>query len=265
MGATNHTTNYSLSQFIGTDKPSWLNDYNGDMSSIDTAIHNAATAANTADTKATNAGNAATSAQNTANTLDSQINTPVTGLAAVVSGHTTSIGSIQADLGNTPLPTVAQTISGAIDELYNSGVTPESGTMIYKGNLSLSVTYDGVKTFAQAMNEVYTSLVSTCSALAADEYVRIVSANFNYPSYTDSELFVTHTDLIQTAPTEVVLLSQNMSSSSMSIYLAKFAASSTVYNGNITGGSFTRNDYSTTVPTSGNTCYIKLEKYKVTA
>ena len=35
MTATNHTENYDLSQFVGTDRPTWLGDYNGDMAKID--------------------------------------------------------------------------------------------------------------------------------------------------------------------------------------------------------------------------------------
>lgn len=35
MTATNHTKNYNLSQFVGTDRPTWLGDYNGDMAKID--------------------------------------------------------------------------------------------------------------------------------------------------------------------------------------------------------------------------------------
>lgn len=35
MAATNHTENYNLSQFVGTDRPTWLVDYNGDMAKID--------------------------------------------------------------------------------------------------------------------------------------------------------------------------------------------------------------------------------------
>lgn len=35
MTATNHTNNYNLSQFLGTDRPTWLGDYNGDMAKID--------------------------------------------------------------------------------------------------------------------------------------------------------------------------------------------------------------------------------------
>lgn len=35
MTATNHTESYNLSQFVGTDRPTWLVDYNGDMTKID--------------------------------------------------------------------------------------------------------------------------------------------------------------------------------------------------------------------------------------
>lgn len=38
MTATNHTNNYNLSQFAGTDRPTWLGDYNGDMAKIDTQM-----------------------------------------------------------------------------------------------------------------------------------------------------------------------------------------------------------------------------------
>ena len=38
MTATNHTNNYNLSQFVGTDHPTWLGDYNGDMEKIDAQL-----------------------------------------------------------------------------------------------------------------------------------------------------------------------------------------------------------------------------------
>lgn len=44
MSSTNKTTNYELSQFVGTDIPSILVDYNGDMRKIDTAIKEVAVA-----------------------------------------------------------------------------------------------------------------------------------------------------------------------------------------------------------------------------
>ena len=38
MSATNHTTNYNLPIFVGTDKPAWLVDFNGAMTTIDTQM-----------------------------------------------------------------------------------------------------------------------------------------------------------------------------------------------------------------------------------
>lgn len=38
MAATNHTENYNLSQFVGDDRPTWLGDYNGDMTKIDARL-----------------------------------------------------------------------------------------------------------------------------------------------------------------------------------------------------------------------------------
>lgn len=52
MSSTNKTTNYELSQFVSTDKPAWLTDYNQDMSKIDTGINTAQSTATSADGKA---------------------------------------------------------------------------------------------------------------------------------------------------------------------------------------------------------------------
>jgi hypothetical protein len=82
MSATNHTTNYNLPQFVGTDKPAWLGDINPAFSTIDTkikeaktagdqGISDASTAKNRADsayTLADDANTAAGTAQTTANT-----------------------------------------------------------------------------------------------------------------------------------------------------------------------------------------------------
>lgn len=38
MTASKHTANYNLSQFAGTDRPTWLGDYNGDMTKIDAQL-----------------------------------------------------------------------------------------------------------------------------------------------------------------------------------------------------------------------------------
>lgn len=55
MSHTNSTTNYNLPQFIGTDKPTWLNDVNSAMSAIDTQMKANADSATSASTSATTA------------------------------------------------------------------------------------------------------------------------------------------------------------------------------------------------------------------
>lgn len=49
MSSTNKTPNYKLSQYVGTDKPTYLGDYNGDMLKIDNQLkENADSASNAA-------------------------------------------------------------------------------------------------------------------------------------------------------------------------------------------------------------------------
>ena len=55
MASTNKTANYELSQFVATDKPAWLQDYNTDMNKIDTGIKGAADTATSANGKANTA------------------------------------------------------------------------------------------------------------------------------------------------------------------------------------------------------------------
>lgn len=80
MSHTNETVNYHLSQFVGTDIPNPLVDYNGDMEKIDTAIKNVADAE---------------------------------------AGYASDIANLEIQNGSEPLTTTAQTLSGAVNELDN--------------------------------------------------------------------------------------------------------------------------------------------------
>lgn len=88
MASTNKTTNYELSQYVGSDKPSYLNDYNQDMSRIDSGIH---AAKSEADTNATAIG-----------TLSSLTTTAKTNLVAAINevdseASTANSTAVQAD------------------------------------------------------------------------------------------------------------------------------------------------------------------------
>lgn len=55
MAHTNETLNYKLPQFVDSDQPTWLGDFNGAMNGIDTAIASVGTNASTALSAANNA------------------------------------------------------------------------------------------------------------------------------------------------------------------------------------------------------------------
>lgn len=260
MGSTNHTTNYNLSQFIGTDKPSWLNDYNGDMSAIDTAIKSASDAATQAQNTATNAEGTATSASNTASALATQINTPVTGIAARVSSHDTSITDIKNTIGNTPLTTTAQTLTGAIEEV--KGDIPDTSSLIkLKTSATLSVPFDGVKTVQQCMNEVFTQLTTITAALAANERIRFISGRGMaqiYGSGDNDDL-----SLHSTMPDHLSCTSAICGASTVEFYTWFFAANSLARTAN---GTFTVTNRSSEVPTSGSgAAEIDYEIYEILA
>lgn len=67
MSHTNSTIHYSLPQFVGTDIPTWLGDFNSAMTAIDNGINSAATTAGSASTTAAQASTDAAAAQAAAN------------------------------------------------------------------------------------------------------------------------------------------------------------------------------------------------------
>lgn len=83
MASTNKTTHYELSQYIGTDKPTYLVDYNTDMSTIDTGIYNAQAKANTNE-----------SAIGTLSNLETSVKTDLVSAINEEKGKTDKIGNL---------------------------------------------------------------------------------------------------------------------------------------------------------------------------
>lgn len=104
MSATNHTTNYSLPQFIGTDKPTWLTDVNGALSTIDGQMKLNADAASTASSTATSASTAVGTIANL-NTTDK------TSAVAAINEVNTNLGTVSG---------VASGASGTATEAKNA-------------------------------------------------------------------------------------------------------------------------------------------------
>ena len=86
---TNRTENYDLPQFIGSDKPTWLGDFNTAMSTIDSAIGTNASSISTLGTRVTNAEGVA-----------SQASTDVAGLTSTVATLSGNVQSVTTTANN---------------------------------------------------------------------------------------------------------------------------------------------------------------------
>lgn len=106
MASTNKTTNYELSQFLGSDKPAWLSDYNTDMSKIDTQMKlnaDAATAASgSASTANTNIG--------TLSELTTDVKTSAVAAINEVDSHA-DVAQSTANAANTTANTAATNVA----------------------------------------------------------------------------------------------------------------------------------------------------------
>lgn len=251
MGATNSTPNYSLSQFVGTDKPAWLQDYNGDMLKIDTGINAAKVAAD-------NAGLAAGAAQSDATTANNAITntiTPaITSLQTTVGNQGGTINTITSLIGNGTPTTTDQTIIGAINEINAkvgddvltttaqdcTGAINELAASI--GGGSVEVVGDGTKTYTQLLDELF--------ALIDPTKITARSTVFCYGSvYHINEI-----SFPATPPTEYHFINTQMNNSgAISVHRFKIASSSSMshYTSIALNGTVTPTDSSSSVVTSG--------------
>lgn len=96
MSSTNKTTNYNLSQYIGTDKPTYLGDYNSDMLKIDKQLKaNADSASNAA-----SAAGAAQAVASDASKNVQKLNDSVTANSADIAGLKTKNAQQDASIQN---------------------------------------------------------------------------------------------------------------------------------------------------------------------
>lgn len=259
MSATNHTTNYNLSQFIGTDKPAWLVDYNNDMSAIDAQMKLNADAATAAAGAASDADTKAQGAKDTADALNIQINTPGTGLAADVASQALNIQALATQAGNTPLDTTAQTLSGAINELNTNKFNASSAAGLLKlSNIkkAISVTADGVKTATTLLDELSAALTSYIASKGSNYAFNFVCLDIggyllNIPP-VNGRLF----------KGDFTLPVKFIETNSTSIQICEVKASGSTFD-RITISDGTVTDLSGGVPNLGDVYTINLTEYEV--
>ena len=190
MAHTNETVNYHLSQFVGTDIPNPLVDYNGDMEKIDTAIKNVADAeagyaSDIADLEIQNGSETLTTTAQTlsgaVNELDSEvsdINTRLTSaegkitadegtLATAVSNISTLSGKVsglETKVGSAVLVTTASDCSGAINELAGGASTLAGKVTALETQNGSEVLVTTAQTLSGAINELANGGSGTPSA-----------------------------------------------------------------------------------------------------
>ena len=152
MASTNKTANYELSQFLGTDKPAWLTDYNTDMSKIDAGINTAQSTATGADGKA----NTANTSIGTLANLTTDVKTDLVSAINEVDGHADTAQNT-ANSANTTANSVQNQLNSFQNEftftttVYNA-TTPNNRSI--SGNASLNAGSDSNLYIAKSPNTV---------------------------------------------------------------------------------------------------------------
>lgn len=95
MSSTNKTPNYELSQYVGTDKPTYLGDYNGDMLKIDKQLKANADSASNATSAAGSAQAVAEQASKSVQNLNDSVTANSADIASLKTKNTQQDVSIQ--------------------------------------------------------------------------------------------------------------------------------------------------------------------------
>ena len=149
------TANYDLCQYEGSDKTSYLINYNGDMLKIDTAIKGAKDAADAAQSKADTADGKADINATNISSLNTQIN-GASGIAADVATVQGAVNTINSLIGTGEPTTQDKTIIGAINEIAAEIPSGElAADHVTYDNTASGLTADDVQ---EAIDEIVAAL-----------------------------------------------------------------------------------------------------------
>ena len=182
MSATNTTPNIGLPEFVGTDKPAWLTDWNGAMNTIDSEVGAAKTDIQGNTTSIGNLNNSVSSL----NTTVAGHTSSITALNTQTSNNTGSINTINSLIGNGTPTTTDQTIIGAINEInaHVGNIDGEitdinnslSGKFLAK-TVGFSASSDGTKTRSQLADELFASFLSFMGTLESADRAIVTTSS----------------------------------------------------------------------------------------
>lgn len=169
MSSTNKTVTIELSQYVGTDKPTYLTDYNGDMLKIDNAIAQDRADIATAQNKADQADGKADTVADAVASLSDEINNASNGIAKRVTDTEGDINTIQSLIGNGTPTTQDKTIIGAINEL--AAEIPGPSGPVDADDVSYDNTTSGMTAtnVQAAIDEIHAALPGPASPVEADD------------------------------------------------------------------------------------------------
>lgn len=184
MSATNTTPNIGLPSFIGTDKPAWLTDWNGAMSTIDTEVGSLKTDLSGDETRIGNLENSVSSL----NTTVGNHTASITALNTQVSNQGGAINTITSLIGNGTPTTTDQTIIGAINELHSDIV---NGWLI-KDIHNVEVAKGSSATYADLAASGLAALNAYLASMPDEYHARITRVEIVGLNVLDPELMGTH-------------------------------------------------------------------------
>lgn len=203
MSSTNKTTNYKLSQYIGTDKPTYLGDYNSDMLKIDTQLKANADSASNAVSAAGAAQAVAADASKNVQSLNDSMTANSADIASLKTKNAQQDASIQnaTNSANTALNKANQNEQNISAIITNNQWV--RGTNIHNTGLpnyssgSWDCTYNKFSGLLNIVGQIEFSQGSTISsstriATIPDNIVKMIQSSGDRTIW--SSLFVTRAD-----------------------------------------------------------------------
>lgn len=191
MASTNKTANYELSQFLGSDKPAWLSDYNTDMSKIDaqmklnadgvTSASGSASSANTAiGTLANLTTDVKTDLVSSINEVDSHADSASQTAGSALSASTINADAITAINSYLNL-NVNNTYTGSQFTVTSGSGTPSSSAEIFiarNSDGSLCKIYGTLPVTGSTVNSRTTCKLNLDTGLRPTENITVLNTGF---------------------------------------------------------------------------------------
>lgn len=243
FASTNKTANYNLPQFVGTDKPTWLGDFNEAMLDIDAGMHANATDIESIETIAQNASASASQSSQDVATLTSTVNTLSTDVSTVITTANnaqqtatsalntanTANGKADTNASNiTDLTTRVSKNEESIEDLIPTVLYERPNSTSGSGGIILSDSienYDYVEVYFVGANGTIACSKAPVSKIAGTgtRINLLTGNNYNNALYIESEYIVIEgTTITRHSQRELVVASNNtISQANTTIYIIK--------------------------------------------